>query len=213
MGAYAERRIFDKVGGRLCLDYTNTMSGLRGRKPSERLFEYADVVWWGQQTGLVTPRRAEELLAEAQRHPRRAAQAFQDAIVAREALHDVVLAGSEGRPPPPVALEALNLWIADALSHRRLRPAGPGRFQVEFADDGDLLAFLRPVAADAGLLLEHELPTGRVRICEQSVEANCGWLFLDQTRNHSRRWCAMGDCGNRAKARRHYQRAKAARQG
>jgi predicted RNA-binding Zn ribbon-like protein len=213
MGAFAERRVFDRIGGRLSLDFTNTMSGLRGRNPEERLFEYADLVWWGQQAGLLDQRRAQQLLEEAERHPRRAAQAFETAIAAREALHDVVLAGLQGRVPDAPALEALNSWIADALRHRRLRPAGPGAFQPDFPDDGDLLAFLRPVAADAALLLEHDLPTGRVRICEMSVEENCGWLFLDETRNHSRRWCDMSDCGNRAKAKRHYRRVKAARKG
>jgi len=48
-----------------------------------------------------------------------------------------------------------------------------------------------------------------VRICEATATDGCGWLFLDETRNRSRRWCSMKDCGNRAKARRHYRRRRA----
>jgi predicted RNA-binding Zn ribbon-like protein len=33
------------------------------------------------------------------------------------------------------------------------------------------------------------------------------WLY-DTTRNSTRRWCSMTTCGNRAKAQRHYDRAK-----
>ncbi len=45
----------------------------------------------------------------------------------------------------------------------------------------------------------------RVRRCGG---ANCDWLFMHNSRNHSRRWCDMGSCGNRAKARRYYARHK-----
>ena len=47
-------------------------------------------------------------------------------------------------------------------------------------------------------------------MCGLSEENECTWIFLDETKNHSRRWCSMRDCGNRAKARRHYERAKGA---
>src|SRR5216683_551384 len=98
-------------------------------------------------------------------------------------------------------------WARQArLQHRRLRAKGPGKFELAFEDDDDWLGFLRPLAVDAAELLTRELPSGRVHRCEERSEEGCGWLFLDETRNHSRRWCSMRDCGNRAKQRRHWQR-------
>ena len=79
-------------------------------------------------------------------------------------------------------------------------------------EDGDLLAFLRPVALDAAELLEHEVSSGRVGVCEEREVGRCAWLFLDTSRNHSRRYCSMKDCGNRAKQRRHYRRNRGAQE-
>jgi predicted RNA-binding Zn ribbon-like protein len=197
---------FDLVGGRPSLDFLNTMSGLRVVNPSEKLLAYPDLIAWARQARLIDGRRAARLLAEAERHPRRAALALEEAIALREALHDVIVAGTEGREASPAALDTVNQWIASSLQHRRLRAKGPGKFELAFEDDGDWLAFLRPLAVDAAELLTRELPSGRVHICEQRSEESCGWFFLDETRNHSRRWCSMRDCGNRAKQRRHWQR-------
>lgn len=208
-GALADKFKFDLDGGTVALDFVNTVSGMRGFEPREHLFEYGDLVYWAQQAGLVDRRRAAALHAEAARHPRRAAEAFARAIAFREALQAVAAASISGAAPPQAALAAVNEWIAEALSHRRLRSAGPGRFTMQFDDDGEPLAFLRPVALDAADLLEHELAGDRMRICGESAIGRCGWLFLDETRNHSRRYCSMSECGNRAKQRRFQERRRA----
>lgn len=210
MGAYADRHVFEFDAGRPALELVNTMGGLRSVRPNERLTAYEDLAFWALQLGLIDQRRLDALLEQARQHPRRAAQALADAIAAREALHDVVVAAIESREPPAEALHRVNAWIAEAGQHRVLRPRIGGGFEGVFDDDGSLLAFLRPVAMDAADLLEHGLQEGRVRRCEQSSAGTCGWLFVDETRNHSRRWCNMKDCGNRAKQRRHWMRKKEA---
>ncbi|HTO98196.1 MAG TPA: ABATE domain-containing protein [Myxococcales bacterium] len=211
-GAREEKHRFELDGGTVSLDFVNTVSGMRGSpNMRDRLLGYPDLVYWAAQIGLIDARRAKALYAAAGEDQERAAAAHALAIRRREALHDVALAAVDGRPPPAAALETLNAWIADALARRRFRPAGPGRFQVELADDGDLLAFLRPVALDAAELLEHEVSSGLVGVCAERDIGRCAWLFLDSTRNHSRRFCNMKECGNRAKQRRHYQRTKGAR--
>ena len=59
------------------------------------------------------------------------------------------------------------------------------------------------VAVSAAALLARAADRDRVKICPGD---DCGWMFLDESRNRRRTWCAMDMCGNRAKARRHYQR-------
>ena len=213
-GAREDRHRFELDGGTVALDFVNTVSGMRsGGNPRDRLAGYPDVVYWAEQVGLIDPRRAVELYALAEREPGRAAAAFAEAIRRREALHDVVLSAIEGRAPPDAGLEIVNAWIADALARRRFRVAAPGRFEAALEEDGSLLSFLRPVALDAAELLEDEVSRDLVRICEERQVGRCDWLFVDTSRNHSRRFCSMQDCGNRAKQRRHYQRGKSSRRG
>lgn len=209
-GARAENHRFDFDGGTLALDFVNTVSGLRGVDARERIEGYDDLVYWGLQAGLIDAEQEHRLYAEAQKHPRKAAEARERAIAAREHLHEVVMAAAGMKPTPAHALEGLNRWIAEALAHRRVRSPAAGRFESVFEDDGDLLAFLRPVAADALRVLETELREDRVRVCEEREAGNCGWVFVDETRNQTRRFCSAKECGNRAKQRRHRLRQKGA---
>ncbi|HUJ29275.1 MAG TPA: ABATE domain-containing protein [Myxococcales bacterium] len=185
---------FDFDGDSIALDFLNTVSGMRGVESKENLQSWADLAEWARQAKL------------ARTAPHGSQAAYQQAIAIREALHDVIRAAVEQRDPPAPSLAAVNAWIADALAHRHLRPAGGGRFTLEFDRDDAPLAFLRPVAAEAADLLQVHLDL--VRICGESEVGRCGWLFLDKTRNHSRRFCSMKDCGNRAKQRRFQQRKR-----
>jgi predicted RNA-binding Zn ribbon-like protein len=208
-GAREDKHRFDLQGGTVALDFVNTVSGMRGAEnPRDRLAGYPDIVYWAEQVGLIDGRAAAKLYAQAERQPQRAAAAYGEATRRREALHDVALSAVEGRKTPPAALEIVNGWIADALARRRFRAAAPGKFEMTLEDDGDLLAFLRPVALDAAELLESEVGSGLVGVCAERELGRCAWLFLDTSRNHSRRFCSMRDCGNRAKQRRHYHRTK-----
>ena len=208
-GAREERHQFEFDGGTVSLDFVNTVSGMRGGNDQrDRILTYPDLIYWAEQIGLIGSRQAADLYERAEREPGRAANAHADAIRRREALHDVVLAAVDERPPPAAALETVNRWVAEAMAKRRLRMTAPGKFEASLEDDGDLLAFLRPVALDAAELLEDEVSQGLVGVCEERHVGRCAWLFVDTSRNHSRRFCSMGDCGNRAKQRRHYQRLK-----
>lgn len=208
-GALAEKWKFDLDGGTVALDFVNTLSGMRGVQTSEHLFAWADLVYWAEQAGLLSKAQARQRQAWAGLHPRESARAFQEAIRLREALHDVVQAAIEKRASPARALGEVKEWIVEAHAGHHLDLAGPGRFRKIFDLDADTLAFLWPVALDAEELLLRELPEGRARICEESAVGRCGWLFLDETRNHSRRYCSMSECGNRAKQRRFQARRRA----
>ncbi len=195
---------YEYVAGRPSLDFVNTVGGLRPALAREYLNAYGDLIRWARQAGLIDSRRGQALLAEAARHPQRAEQAVENAQRVREALHDLILSALRSRRPPAQALELVNRWIADAMSRRRLIPRGAG-YELDWQEEpGDLLAFLIPLALDAAEVLSASLE--RVRICGESEVGRCGWLFLDETKNHSRRYCTMKDCGNRAKQRRFRRR-------
>ena len=116
----------------------------------------------------------------------------------RATVYDVVLPIAHGDDAGD--LRELQGLLADAIG--RATPAGPRPLDWTGADLVDELVLA------AGRLLERE-DLSKLRECQ---DGGCGWLFLDRSKNGSRRWCSSGDCGNRARAKRHYERVRAGRQ-
>ncbi|MHB8645826.1 MAG: CGNR zinc finger domain-containing protein [Thermomicrobiales bacterium] len=197
---------FDFDTGRLCLDFANTLGDRPAARPHEEvLHSYADLVAWGEAAGIISGDEAADYRRAAERHPSDADAAFTRAIDLREAIYRVFSAGAAGAEPPADDLEIVNAAIAEAMAHARLVSAD-GHFHRQWAYDGSALdGMLWPVAwSVAELLTAEELH--RVHECAGD---RCSWLFLDTSKNGSRRWCSMETCGNRAKARRHRERQQA----
>jgi predicted RNA-binding Zn ribbon-like protein len=197
---------FEFVGGWLCLDFLNTIN-YAGANPNERLKTYADLADWGQQVELLGDAEAHLLLAEAERRPAGALEALGQARDLRLTLHRLLSAVAFGHPPGEADVAALGGALQAALARRQLLWSGDGFRWEWLAAPGELDLILPPVIWSAGeLLTSGEL--ARVKRCSGS---GCSWLFYDRSKNHSRRWCMMAHCGNRAKARRHYARRKKGR--
>ncbi len=180
------------VGGNPALDFANTVSW-RGADPADdRLLEPEDVAWWGVHAGLLDPAEVGAVGSRAGDRER-----FREAVALRETIHDVFAALAEGEPPSPDALERLSHAWAGAQGLRRL-VAGPGGVRAELASDDPLRRLLARLALEAGDLLLDGDPA-RMKACAGD---ECGYLYVDLSRNRSRRWCDMAECGNRAKVRR-----------
>jgi len=194
---------FELSGGALCLDFANTW-GDRARPSQEHLHSYAGVLAFARQAEIVDGDQARRLARRAEEESAAAAAAFAAAVDLREAIYRIFSALAAGDAPPTVDLDHLNSVLPDALGGLRIEPRGD-KFAWSRSDLADsLTAPLRPIVRSAAeLLLSDQLD--RVRECDG---ASCTWLFLDQSRNHSRRWCSMETCGNRAKVRRHYRRQR-----
>ena len=200
---------YELSGGRLCLDFVNTVSGDRSAGPRERMATYADLVGWSRQAEAIEDEHARRLLAEAARRPADAEAVQRQALALREALYRVFTSVVEGGTPAEPDLNLLSEHLARGLSHRRIARTGKPCCALSWSDpDGALDAPLWRVAASAAELLVSEVDLGRVRRCGLHDTHECSWLFMDQTRAGTRRWCSMKDCGNKAKARRHYERRR-----
>ena len=197
---------FELSGGRLCLDFANTLDDRLTDHAKELLNRYTDLVSWSHQVGMVTERAAQRLMHQATRRPGDAAAVVERAIPLREALYRLFSAIVGKRQPPEADLALLNAALGEALARSRIVPTAQG-FRWGWTDDEALDRLLWPVVRSAASLLTSE-ELAAVREC---AAANCGWLFLDISRNRSRRWCNMAVCGNRAKARRHYERLQGKR--
>jgi predicted RNA-binding Zn ribbon-like protein len=193
----------DLVGGHVALDFANTGSLVDG-PPSERLVTYPDLVTFALRTGVIGANRAAELVELADREPDRAAAVLSRARALRDVIDrlftDVAKTGRAGEAD----IAALNEFLAEGMRYRRLEPDERCCGWTWSAGDEPLAQMLWPIAnAAAELLVGGDLD--RVKRCGNDT---CGWLFVDSSRNRSRRWCDMKECGNRAKARRHYARRK-----
>src|SRR4029077_947941 len=199
-------RQFDLSGGNLALDFVNTVSSRPTPERLERLSDYPHLVVFGEEAGVPSQLVANRLYRIAGEVPSYGETALQQALRLREALFDIFSAVAEHRPIPNHALALLNFTVQESAAHSRVAYTNH-RFVVERVGmDSYLDSLLWPVArAAADLLTSHELTN--LRICASD---QCAWLFLDQTKNHRRRWCDMKTCGNRVKARRHYERMKQA---
>jgi predicted RNA-binding Zn ribbon-like protein len=196
-------RVFNFSGGRLCLDFANTLGGeIDARR--EDLETYDDLVTWSRQAGVLDGQDAAGLRRAARERPPAAEAALADARNLRARIARVVSAHARGEAVDGGDLAALGDALLPLLSRSRL-VAADGGFAWAWAGPGDALE--RPLWAVArsvvDLLTSPDLAT--VRECSSP---SCSWLFVDTTRNHSRRWCDMSACGNREKARRHYKRSK-----
>lgn len=194
---------FDLCGGRLSLDFANTVSQRNTGTAVERLAEYQDLVAFGVQTGVLGEARGRRLLAEARERPQAARRVLEHARRVREALHRVFSARTAGARPPDADLALVNEALGAALGRTALVPRGPV-YVAELRGGDELDAMLPPVLRDAMEVLTAP-DDGRLRRCELD---ECRWLFYDTSKNKSRRWCDMRTCGNVVKARRHYARQR-----
>ena len=203
------------VGGRLCLDFINTVDGRKSDSPrkesrsvdtvlGDKLVEYSDLVDWSRHSGIVTRTEAEGLIQASKRNAREARKVFDRAIVLREALHCICKAIMRRRRPQMVDLETLNDELLRARTHERLAHGAHG-FTWELIGGETALDRMLWTLAHSGAEL---LTTGDLSRLRECCGEECGWLFEDTSKNRSRQWCDMQDCGNLAKVRRYRTRLR-----
>ena len=193
------------VGSRssLGLDFANTVAW-RGSAPEESLHDFADLIKWCADAGVISPRVVHQARKWPEKHPKRSAEVFGEAIALREAIYRILHAAASGSNPNQADLPLLNRALGEAPPRTTLhRAAGGFGWEIEESRIS-AHSILAPVLwSTADLLVGSQLM--RVRECSND---KCLWLFLDDSKNGTRRWCSMQSCGNRAKAHRHYLRQK-----
>jgi predicted RNA-binding Zn ribbon-like protein len=192
------------LGGQVCLDFANTVDWRLGDRPDDLMSTYSDLIAWSRHAGILTGPEARDLLAEAKRKPVAAAAVFRKAIAIREVIFRIFSLIAQGHMPVQADIDEFNRALPASLSHMKVVPAA-GSFKWGWDENGRRLERpVWPILQSAATLLTTD-EADRIGLCN---DEHCGWLFFDETRNKSRRWCSMQDCGNRAKARRHYKRSK-----
>ncbi|MFE6964105.1 CGNR zinc finger domain-containing protein [Agromyces sp. NPDC057679] len=188
-------RPFAQIGGAVGLDLMNTVSErLAADHFVDYLVDYDDVLRFAEESGLVDAEQAAALRALAAEHPADAADEWARVRELRETLYSACY---EGGPTDPVVR-----LHAEAVASGALVPAGDGwdwSFPLDLA-----LPRRRLALAAVELLLRDDLDR-----LAQCADAECGWVFLDTSPRHNRRWCVAADCGNRNRVREFYARRQA----
>ena len=196
---------FELSGGRPCLDFVNTLDERLTDRPVERLRQFGDLVSWAAQTQAISRQEVAMLRRYGLNRPRAAQAALRRATMVREAIFAVCSAASQRRNIAGPAFAALAESVSRAARRRHIQRRG-NRFawgwQPMTRVDPDLI-LMRAAWSAADLLTSPA--ADRIRQC---AGPGCAWLFLDTSKNRSRRWCDMTVCGNRIKARRFYAKRK-----
>ena len=209
VGSIRRERRFKLRGGVVCLDFVNTVGSRLADHPSEYLRSNEDLLDWSRQVGLLAPEETEDLSRQAALDPEGTQETLSRALALREAIHRIISRAIAGESQEESDLSVLNRELSIALSHLSVMPTdGAYGWDWDLSwDEGEtpLDRPLWPVAQSAAELLTSP-KLGRVKVCAGD---GCGWMFLDESRNNSRRWCDSRDCGNRERVRRHLARKRA----
>jgi len=188
-----------------CLEFTKTVGWEERDREDDELTSYAALVDWAERNGVLPADAAAGLRRRAAAHPRAAARILRCGIELRAVIYRIFSAIGAGATPASQDVERLNELLPEANRWLGVARTVDGyEWDWVLDDDLPLGRVLWPILRSAADLLTGEL-LDRVRLCDAD---DCGWLFIDASRNRSRRWCDMSECGNRAKAKRFRERQK-----
>ena len=193
------------VGGHLALDFANTVDDPLGPARHDHVSTCDDLVRWAIRVGTLSDTDGSRLLQASGRGDPGSAATLARAHELRVTLNELFGAVADGDGDISKHWTRLRPFVADAMRKATLRDTGSDAYQWSWSPVDELATVLHPIAAAAAeLLVSDDLL--RVKRC-----ARCPWLFLDRSKNRSRRWCDMNDCGKAQKMERYVARRAAAR--
>lgn len=198
---------FKYVGGDSSLDLVNTVDWTERGPEKERLADYARLTRWAEGAGVVSKAGAERLRRAGAAHPREARAAHEAALRLRSVLQRLYGSIAAGKRSEP-SWEEFNELLGEALRRLGVSPLRKGHVvaQWDWHDIENLESILWPVAWSAATLLTSD-EARRIRVC---AGPDCGWMYVDRSRNGLRRWCQMETCGTLEKSRRRAGRSRTA---
>ena len=195
--------MFYRIGNNLSVDFVNTRIADNG-EAIDLLTTLADFAAWAAAMDLLAKDEAKKLQENWQER-RDIEQNFASVVEFREVLYQMIEGIERGNIIKPQAIAAINVGLRNQIGFAEIESSEEGfakRFRADYSEPRQLLA---PIAESAADLLCY----GNLDLLKKCESENCVLHFYDTTKNHSRRWCAMAHCGNRAKANAFYKRKKA----
>ncbi len=200
MSTDPSRALAQFFGGRVCLDFANTMDWRTSAAPQELVPDYATLLQWSRMRGILPASAIAKLGAQARRKAAAAAAATDEARALRAEIWQAAEALRRGER---LSLAPLNHRLATLPPQPRLVRSGAG--YVHDLPGKSLAEPLWPVLWSLTALLA-SADAARIGCCQAE---GCGWYFVDESPNRARLWCSSEICGNRERARRAYAKRRA----
>ena len=189
-------------GGWLCLDFINTVGNRKTETYIEYLASYDDLLHWCERVEMLTRKQIMALRSLATKEALKAGKSWIKVLEARETLYNLILSLVKQEPPAKINVAAYNKLLSHSLKNLQLNFSHSQKPKMEWRAKNDLELPLYPIIKSVYDLLTSNL-IHKVKECFA-----CGWLYLDRSKNNSRRWCNMQTCGSLNKSRNFYQRHK-----
>jgi predicted RNA-binding Zn ribbon-like protein len=199
------------VAGSICLNFTNTVGGrvwhdennlLDYKILTDKLESFEDLIDWGKEIGFLNEASVKKINLFASQNEKAVKKIFQRAVALRESIYKIFISLTENKEPSHEDIDLLNSECAAAREKQKLYYDSnkfKWNFELQDTEQESIIWYVSLSAVE--LLVSEQLK--RVKQCPGD---NCGWLFLDSSKNGSRQWCDMKDCGNVAKVRRYRER-------
>jgi predicted RNA-binding Zn ribbon-like protein len=187
------------------LDFVNTLEWRNSTDPHESLCSFEDLIDWAHQGGVFSESDIETIATEHEGTSDGTKSSLAHVLELRERLYRIFSSASAGLSPTIEDLENLNEAISTSRSQTKLEWGGDKFVWVWQSENNLVERLFWLITQDAVELLTSDLLN---RVGECADDRGCGFLFVDTSKNRSRKWCSMDACGNRAKARKHYQRKR-----
>jgi predicted RNA-binding Zn ribbon-like protein len=189
-------------GGNLSLNFVNTIHDRYEEPLEDYLHNYLDLITWANFADAINSSQKKRLLQRSRENQEEANQVYKDSIQLREAIYQCVVSLINRDEVPAVNMQVINQWVSKAFSNLELAQLD-NSFVLDWkAENSGLESVLWPIIRSFADLVTSD-DRGRIKQC-----SNCGWVFVDNSKNKSRRWCSMETCGNRVKAQRHADKTR-----
>jgi predicted RNA-binding Zn ribbon-like protein len=196
-GRQSKKLQFELIGGHPATNLVNTLDWrFRESGAEELLNDYSDLVLFVEQSGLVSSADARRLLRTVPETKGRRVLAMAQEL--REAAAAVLYSILDERSPPASAIQRLQECAREAKQYEELHWDGS---KLEWAVPHSPAPPEFPLCV-LSLNTAEFVTSEKMSLLRQCGNAECRWLFIDTSKNHTRRWCDMKICGNRMKARR-----------
>ena len=188
------------VGGTLSLDFANTINS-RHKPEHDYLLTYSDLVYWAGKVEILSSGQVRNLKQRATQDMRKADKALEKSRTARELIYRIFSAIARQSKPEEEDLNTIIRLYQETIANGHFVRT-ENHYKIDWKTEATFDALLWPIISSAQKLLV-SLELNQVKEC-----LNCGWLFLDTSKNQSRRWCSMNTCGTRDKMRRYHSRLR-----
>jgi predicted RNA-binding Zn ribbon-like protein len=184
------------VGEEISFDFINTISWRGTERENDWLDNPQNFITWALATGIVNAGQAKALKTQSKVDLEN--QLYQVHTV-RNDLYKILTPFAFDKKPAPESIKKIDAMIYKISKHRHIDPKS---YQWVWDEPVSFSEILAPVIWNAAYVIS-DLDHSRIKHCP-----TCNWVFYDNTKNRSRKWCDMEDCGSRDKSLRYYHRSK-----